>query len=280
MENIDLNDLENKNDSNSVELIAKTYQSEFVLLEQGMLAFNRQTHSIIEHFETDVFPNYWSVAYADLSENAVVIGSKSGLNQINQLNILLLPPHSSVTWLLPKGEIKWSAFLISGSYPSGLPNNPVLAACTNLKDFQECKSKNELESLLKKMQWIDMSPPLSSKMKLIYDKIHSEFKSDKSFQEYADEINVSLSYLSRQFTKELHISPLQFRNKLRCMQVLGDLLFNGKKITESCFENGFQDVSHFNAVFKRIFTVTPSDFLKVNISLAEKDFQTKLERSY
>lgn len=249
----------------------KTYRSDFSMIKPELLLFERHTISLEDHFETDVFPNYWSVAFADLAPNTVALNTKQGDFPLIHGCLLILPPHSTITWKLKQGEYFWAAFMVDGEYPEDLPKSLAYAPCDNTQEIRSCQTKSELTKKLREAKWTDCSPPISKKIKIIHDKIHADFKSDTSFEGYAQEINVSLSYLSRQFSKELHIGPLQFRNKLRCMQVLADLLFKGTRVSEACFENGFQDVSHFNTVFKNIFKVTPSEFLKLNSILSEKD---------
>lgn len=240
-----------------------TYRSDFFKINSDILIFDRQSHVLSDHFETDVFPNYWSVAFANLDSKKVFINSNQAEHLLPSSSIVVIPPHSTLTWQLAKGDYAWSAYMVDGVYPSQLPKTLAYAKYQNLNDFKNINNKKKLIETIKSAKWIECTPALSKKIKVIHDKIHREFKLDTSFDDYAKEVNVSLSYLSRQFSKELHISPLQFRNKLRCMQVLADLLFKGARVAESCFDNGFQDVSHFNKVFKKIFKVTPSEFLKL-----------------
>lgn len=68
-------------------------------------------------------------------------------------------------------------------------------------------------------------------------------------------------HLLRLFKKYYGQTPKQYLIEKRLEQAK-ELLFRGAKISETCFDTGFESPSSFSTLFKARFGLTPSDFQK------------------
>lgn len=84
-------------------------------------------------------------------------------------------------------------------------------------------------------------------------------------KELAEVGGVSPQYLCRQFSRTIHERPVTYINKQRINRSK-QLLYNerGKKIHEISRLAGFENVSYFCAVFKRVTGMTPEQFKRLH----------------
>ena len=81
----------------------------------------------------------------------------------------------------------------------------------------------------------------------------------------AEHCGISADYLSQIFKREIgeNLSAYILRQKLEKAK---SLLMNGKTQKEICDEIGFSSQSYFVTAFRRIYNMTPSDYLKMTRS--------------
>ena len=102
-------------------------------------------------------------------------------------------------------------------------------------------------------------------------------------------LNAALSYIDENLANDLDIDQLcklacmsrtkffnQFKSHLGCtpgafqqqarLKKAANMLKQGQKITQICFELGFNDASHFSRSFKRFFSLTPSAYRERHLS--------------
>lgn len=91
--------------------------------------------------------------------------------------------------------------------------------------------------------------------------MEKNFKSDLSMSEFARLSGRSLSTFKRDFKLFSALSPERWLTDRRLRAAL-ELLKRGQRVTDTCFDVGFKNVSHFSAIFKRKFGVTPGDIRK------------------
>lgn len=72
----------------------------------------------------------------------------------------------------------------------------------------------------------------------------------------------SPEHLSRMFKKYVGVTPTQWINEARLQYAANLLMFTDEPILSVCYESGFENVSHFNHQFKRLFEVSPSAYRK------------------
>ena len=103
-------------------------------------------------------------------------------------------------------------------------------------------------------------PPKAQKIDL-QDFMEKNYKRDMSMSEFASASGRSLSTFKRDFRKISDLSPERWLTERRLRASL-EMLRRGKRVTDTCFDVGFKNVSHFSAIFKRRFGVTPGDARK------------------
>ena len=107
-----------------------------------------------------------------------------------------------------------------------------------------------------------MPEPLSQTSKAqkidLHDFMEKNYKRDMSMSEFARASGRSLSTFKRDFRLISELSPERWLTNRRLHAAL-EMLKRGQRVTDTCFDVGFKNVSHFSAIFKRKFGVTPGD---------------------
>ncbi|MCR5821063.1 MAG: AraC family transcriptional regulator [Bacteroidaceae bacterium] len=91
--------------------------------------------------------------------------------------------------------------------------------------------------------------------------MNAHYRSDMSIPEIAKATGRSLSTFKRDFKKVSDLSPERWLTDRR-LRAAYDLLKRGVRVTDCCFDVGFKNVSHFSAIFKKKFGVTPGQVRK------------------
>lgn len=78
--------------------------------------------------------------------------------------------------------------------------------------------------------------------------------------ELADKMNYSLSYVSKQFKKDMGVSFVNYLQNYRVMQGCRLLSSTRRKITDIAENVGYHDVKFFASLVKRITGLSPTDF--------------------
>lgn len=112
-----------------------------------------------------------------------------------------------------------------------------------------------------KNQWIDdVSDNLYVKQTLAY--IAENYQEKISSELLAEQLQVSVSYLSRTLKKELNKTFHDLLNTYRiqlAISLLGKQEYRMGEISDLC---GFSDYKHFYKVFKKYMGINPTDFLR------------------
>lgn len=93
------------------------------------------------------------------------------------------------------------------------------------------------------------------------DFMEKHFRSDMSMSEFAKASGRSLSTFKRDFKRMSDLSPERWLTDRR-LHAAYELLKRGRRVTDSCFDVGFKNVSHFSAIFKKKFGITPGEVRK------------------
>lgn len=102
----------------------------------------------------------------------------------------------------------------------------------------------------------------SELIKKAVDYIRMNIDSPITLQSIADSIHANPSHLSRKFKQETGQSVTDFINLKRVESAKLYLQSGQKSITEVAFMVGFNDVNYFSRVFKKVTSMTPSQFMK------------------
>lgn len=97
------------------------------------------------------------------------------------------------------------------------------------------------------------------------EKILNCYSEKLNIKDIADELDISVSYLSRKIKDVTGETFLDILNKYRVQKSLRLLLTKEYKIYEVSDMVGFTDYKHFCNVFKKYLDTAPGDFVKQNI---------------
>ena len=99
--------------------------------------------------------------------------------------------------------------------------------------------------------------------RLIETKHHMEanYSEKLVLEELARNTALSKFHFIRQFRKYYGRTPHQYLKEVR-IEAAKRLLKNGAKVSEACFQVGFESPTSFSMLFKEITGYNPSDFLK------------------
>lgn len=92
--------------------------------------------------------------------------------------------------------------------------------------------------------------------------IEENFKEDITSAEIAANVGISSDYITKQFKKELEITPLEYLRKYRIAKAIELIKTTDMSISDISVACGFNDLSLFSRVFKQTFGLTPRDFKK------------------
>ncbi len=97
-----------------------------------------------------------------------------------------------------------------------------------------------------------------------FDEVHQyiveNYKHKIKLSEAAQLVNMSESAFSHYFKKRTFKSFSQFVNELRVGYAARVLMETDKTISEAAFESGFNNLSNFNRIFKKVKNCSPTDF--------------------
>ena len=97
------------------------------------------------------------------------------------------------------------------------------------------------------------------RMHRIYQFVERNFQNAIDVQSIADEVSLSVPAFCRYFKKSTHLTYTDFVNQYR-INYAKKLLLQNKTVTETCFESGFESLSYFNRVFKKLTGEVPSRY--------------------
>lgn len=93
-----------------------------------------------------------------------------------------------------------------------------------------------------------------------YIDFHSE--EDLSLQYFAKQMNMNKTYLSTLFKKETGLTLTEYIHQIRMHKALSLLSLSNAPITSVATACGYNDISHFIRVFKRIHGMSPKQYRK------------------
>lgn len=100
-----------------------------------------------------------------------------------------------------------------------------------------------------------------SRLKVVYTFIEKNFQRTITIEEMAQLTHLSKAAFCRYFKKMTRLTFIEFLNQYRIEQAKR-LLKGDKNVTETCYECGFESVSYFNRIFKKVVGENPLEFKK------------------
>ena len=99
------------------------------------------------------------------------------------------------------------------------------------------------------------------RMGAIYKYIHANYNETPDVNKVASNVHLSTAAFCRYFKKQTKMTFTDFVNQYRITQAK-TLLLQDISISEACYEVGFESLSYFNKLFKKIAGENPSAFKK------------------
>ncbi|MES2645978.1 MAG: AraC family transcriptional regulator [Bacteroidota bacterium] len=99
------------------------------------------------------------------------------------------------------------------------------------------------------------------RMGTVYEYIHDNYSENPDVNIVAAMVHLSTPAFCRYFKKQTKITFTDFVNQYR-LTIAKTLLLQNKSVSQVCYETGFESLSYFNKLFKKIAGENPSDFKK------------------
>ena len=90
--------------------------------------------------------------------------------------------------------------------------------------------------------------------------IEEHFREDYSTADLAKHCLVSESQLYHLFKRELHTTPVEYKNEMKILASIEHLKEDALSVEEISFRLGFHSVSYFRRIFKNATGMTPKEF--------------------
>jgi AraC-like DNA-binding protein len=92
---------------------------------------------------------------------------------------------------------------------------------------------------------------------LAVDRLRKDFNQPLRIENIARELGMSVSGFHHHFKSVTAMSPLQFQKQLRLQEARRLMLGQNLDATSAAYRVGYDDASHFNREYKRLFGAPP-----------------------
>ncbi|MEG4878109.1 AraC family transcriptional regulator [Microcoleus sp. CZ3-B4] len=89
------------------------------------------------------------------------------------------------------------------------------------------------------------------------DRLRKDFNQPLRIENIARELGMSVSSFHHHFKSVTAMSPLQFQKQLRLQEARRLMLGENLDATSAAYRVGYDDSSHFNREYKRLFGIPP-----------------------
>ncbi|MEO6219876.1 MAG: AraC family transcriptional regulator, partial [Ginsengibacter sp.] len=130
-----------------------------------------------------------------------------------------------------------------------------------IKIFQILGTSSEVTQLNEKDTSIKLFLNDKIRMGAIYKYIHANYNDAPDVNKVAASVHLSTAAFCRYFKKQTRMTFTEFVNQYKITQAK-TMLLQDKNISQVCYESGFESLSYFNKLFKKITGENPSVFKK------------------
>jgi AraC-like DNA-binding protein/ligand-binding sensor protein len=233
------------------------------------LAVCLQAHQeMIDH--TDVLPHTVTCPFG-LTETAVPV--KLGNQVIGYLRIGQVLRHMPVKADTSKvsRELERCGVSFKGDIRKTWEKNPLIPpdkynAIVRLLSFFADQLSSLTNQLVLEQQ--NAEPPLVQKAREYIDKHKTQ---ELSLADVAKAAGASVFHFCKVFRKSTGIKFTDYVNRVRLEDARTQLLNPNRRISEVAYDVGFQSLTQFNRMFKRVFGQSPSDFRLASHKRAGRD---------
>lgn len=239
-----------------MDLTKKWYRSEFIQHEDMI------THRSIEN----EFSFYRAIANGDIETvrancNSNAFTNPEGMGKLSENALQNIKYHFVVTTAMMVRFCVSYGMELERAY--GLSDFYILEMdkCTNVKQISELHDVMCLD-LCNKMLAIKNAQVLSKPIVLCLDYIYKHIHNRITISELAGELNLSESYLSRLFKKEMGIPISDYINDLKIEKTCNMLQFSEYSVSEIAEYFSFASESYFIKLFQKKMGETPNKYRK------------------
>ncbi|MBL7545234.1 MAG: helix-turn-helix transcriptional regulator [Bdellovibrionaceae bacterium] len=245
---------------------SENYTHEFHYLSANEIFFDRKQKYCPGYEEIDVYGGFWSFLFAKLPEGSVTICINNKDVSVSGAIGVFIPAHAVVHWKINSPFLHWFAYSNRLPADDNFPKDLTLFSLPNFE--KEISPEWIREFIVKSSDKLVLSQmhinPYAKKLKTLLDK---DYKLNTSLQSYALGLGISKEWLIKYFKKSYGLTPINYRNRKRLMDTLFALHVDKEKIVDLSHDMGFQDLKHFNALFKKVISALPSQFLPGKLAL-------------
>ena len=130
-----------------------------------------------------------------------------------------------------------------------------------LEIFQLLANTKDFELLHKKPYIKKYNEREQGRLRAIYAFVDNNYHQKIQLREMAAVSNMTKEAFCRYFKKVTTYTFIEFLNRYRISQSKR-LLMTGKNVSNACYTCGFESLSYYNRIFKKITNENPSDFRK------------------
>ena len=130
-----------------------------------------------------------------------------------------------------------------------------------LEVFQTLATSKEVTTLNEQDTSIKLFLDDKIRMGSVYKYIHANYNNSPDVNTVAASVHLSTPAFCRYFKKQTKMTFTDFVNQYRITQAK-TLLLKEVSVSEACYEAGFESLSHFNKLFKKLTGENPSFFKK------------------
>jgi AraC-like DNA-binding protein len=130
-----------------------------------------------------------------------------------------------------------------------------------LEVFQTLANSTEITELNQTDTSIRLFMDDKIRMGSVYKYIHANYDQAPDVNVVAANVHLSTAAFCRYFKKQTNMTFTDFVNQYRITQAK-TLLLKDMSVSETCFEVGFESLSYFNKLFKKLTGENPSGFKK------------------
>lgn len=117
-----------------------------------------------------------------------------------------------------------------------------------------------LSELFEMMEFTDVKPSDSNKIKEILNYCTENYTKDISLESISKELYISKYYISHLFRQKLHTGFTEYIGMLRISDACSLLMSEDKSITEVAYSVGFNSMRSFNRSFLKVTGKVPREY--------------------
>lgn len=234
-----------------------SYDHQVHTISQNEFFFSRSQQYGFDHSDVDVYGGFWSFVFAKIPAQGLRIRTCGEEQEISGTVGILIPPDSVVHWQMLVPHLDWFAYCSNLAELSSLPGR---LAVYSLNELPENVTPLWIKTLAQTQQpvWCARQSSANIYAKKLKAALDRDYQDNTSLDEYAQNLGLSKEWLIRYFKQAYDITPIDYRNKKRLLQAFFELHTSSQKIIDLSTSLGFNDLKHFNSLFKKILQVTPS----------------------